>query len=142
MSDPIRELEIAEDRLASLETQLATMAELNASQREILSAVAARAEAAEAQLLALQVARSRSVKLRDETDNVIWTLKPADVPGAINWGDLGVREVQEVIDEERRWWRVVIEEADPNNPALHAAVMVGLVALGWNADHIEIETAW
>ena len=30
----------------------------------------------------------------------------------------------------------------PSNPALHAAVMVGLVALGWNADHIEIETAW
>ena len=142
MSDPIRELEIAEDRLASLETQIATMAELNASQREILSAVAARAEAAEAKLLALQVARSKSVKLRDETDNVIWALKPDDVPGAINWGDLGVREVQEVVNEERCWWRVVIEEADPSNPALHDAVLVGLVALGWNADDIEIQTEW
>jgi hypothetical protein len=101
-----------------------------------------RAETAEARLLALQVDRSKAVKLRDDTDNVIWALKPDDVPGAINWGDLGVREVQEVIDEERRWYRVVIEEADPSNPELHAAVTAGLVVLGWNADDIEIETAW
>jgi len=101
-----------------------------------------RAEAAEAKLLALQVDRSKTVKLRDETDSVIWALKPADVPGAINWGDLGCREVQEVINEERRWYRVVIEEADPVNPALHDAVLIGLLALGWNADDIELETAW
>ena len=49
MSDPIRELELAEARLASLETQLATMAELNASQREILSAVAAQRDAVTAE---------------------------------------------------------------------------------------------
>lgn len=110
--------------------------------RAQLAAMTARAEAAEAKLLALQVDRSKSVKLRDETDNVLWTLKPADVPGAINWGDLGVREVQEVIDEERCWWRVIIEEADPSNQALHAAVIAGLVALGWDAEDIEIETAW
>jgi len=110
--------------------------------RQQLAAVTARAEAAEARLLALQVDRSKAVKLRDETDNVIWALKPDDVPGAINWGDLGVHEVQEVINEERRWWRVAIEEADPSNPALHAAVLAGLVALGWDADDIEIETAW
>lgn len=53
-----------------------------------------------------------------------------------------MREVQEVIDDERRWYRVIIEEADPSNPALHAAVTAGLVALGWPADDIEIETAW
>lgn len=110
--------------------------------RVTLATATARAEAAEARLLALQVDRSKAVKLRDETDNVIWALKPADVPGAINWGDLGVREVQEVIDDERRWYRVIIEEADPSNPALHAAVTAGLVALGWPADDIEIETAW
>jgi hypothetical protein len=72
---------------------------------------------------------------------VYWSFKPADVPGAINWGDLGCREVQEVINDERRWYRVIIEEADPANPALHAAVLAGLVALGWTADDIEIETA-
>jgi hypothetical protein len=101
-----------------------------------------RAEAAEQRLLDLQVDRSKTVKLRDETDTVIWSLKPDDVPGAINWGDLGCREVQEVINDERRWYRVVIEEADPVNPALHDAVLVGLVALGWNIDDLEIETAW
>lgn len=101
-----------------------------------------RAEAAEARLLAMQVDRSKTVKLRDDTDNVIWSLKPADVPGAINWGDLGCREVQEVINDERRWYRVIIEEADPSNPALHAAVLAGLVALGWDPDDIELETAW
>jgi len=110
--------------------------------RQQLAAVTARAEAAEARLLALQVDRSKAVKLRDETDNVIWSLKPDDVPGAINWGDLGCREVQEVINDERRWYRVIIEEADPVNRALHDAVLVGLVALGWNIDDLEIETDW
>jgi hypothetical protein len=110
--------------------------------RVTLATVTARAEAAEARLLALQVDRSKAVKLRDDTDNVIWTLKPEDVPGAINWGDLGVHEVQEVINEERRWYRVIIEEADPSNQVLHTAVTAGLVALGWNADDIELETAW
>ena len=37
--------------------------------RQQLAAVTARAEAAEARLLALQVDRSKAVKLRDETDN-------------------------------------------------------------------------
>jgi hypothetical protein len=107
-----------------------------------LAAATHRAEAAEARLLALQVERSKAVKLRDETDTVIWSLKPDDVPGAINWGDLGCREVQEVVNEERRWYRVIIEEADPVNPVLYDAVLAGLVALGWQADDIEIETAW
>lgn len=101
-----------------------------------------RAEAAEARLLALQVDRSKAVKLRDETDTVIWSLKPDDVPGAINWGDLGCCEVQEVVNDMRRWYRVIIEEADPSNPALHAAVLAGLAALGWDTDDLEIETAW
>lgn len=95
-----------------------------------------------AQLAAYQVERGVLVRLRDDTDNILWSLKPEDVPGAINWGDLGARETQEVIDEERRWYRVVIEEADPANPALHASVLAGLVAKGWKADDIEIETAW
>ncbi len=94
------------------------------------------------QLRALQVDAGALVRLRDDTDNVLWSLKPADIPGAINWGDLGTRETQEVIDEQRRWYRVIIEEADPANPALHAAVLAGLVALGWKANDIEIETAW
>ncbi len=110
--------------------------------RQQLAAVTARAETAEARLLALQVDRSKTVKLRDETDNVIWALKPEDVPGAINWGDLGCREVQEVVTDERRWYRVIIEEADPSNDALYAAVLSGLAALGWNTNEIEIETAW
>jgi len=101
-----------------------------------------RREEAERRLLALQVDRSKTVKLRDETDTVIWALKPEDVPGAINWGDLGVREVQEVINDMRRWYRVIIEEADPSNPVLHAAILAGLVALGWDTDDIELETAW
>lgn len=57
MSDPIRELEIAEAQLTRLRIELATMAELNESQREILQKVAVerdalrqRAEAAEAAL--------------------------------------------------------------------------------------------
>ncbi len=198
MSDPIRELEIANAQLTELRTQLATMAELYESQRKILHAVGGerdaatqRADAAEsalrlatdsapgkttgvwmtlaayqdllsklteiearvkaqmaqlaavtAQRNALQVDAGALVRLRDDTDNVLWSLKPEDVPGAINWGDLGARETQEVIDESRRWHRVIIEEADPSNPALHAAVLAGLVALGWQADDVEIETAW
>ena len=99
-------------------------------------------DALAAQVLALQVDRSKAVKLRDETDNIIWSLTPDVIPGAINWGDLGVREVQEVVNEERCWWRVVIEEADPVNPTLHTVVLARLVALGWNADDIEIVTEW
>ena len=110
--------------------------------RTQLAAAIARAEAAEARLLALQVDRSKTVKLRDETDSIIWSLMPDVIPGAINWGDLGVREIQEVINDERRWYRVVIEEADPVNPTLHTVVLARLVALGWNTDDIEIETAW
>lgn len=107
-----------------------------------LGAAIQRADKAAIELLALQVDRSKTVKLRDETDTVIWALKPEDVPGAINWGDLGCREVQEVVNEERRWYRVIIEEADPSNPALHAAVLAGLTAMGWDTDDIELETAW
>lgn len=130
---------VAMSRAEWVATCALAMPKLIAEVRQLMQE---RAETAEARLLALQVDRSKAVKLRDETDNVIWALKPADVPGAINWGDLGVREVQEVIDDERRWYRVIIEEADPSNPALHAAVMAGLAALGWNADDIELETAW
>lgn len=129
-------------RLDAYQDLLSQIATLEEQVKALRVQVSTRAETAEARLLALQVDRSKAVKLRDETDNVIWALKPADVPGAINWGDLGVREVQEVIDDERRWYRVIIEEADPSNPALHAAVTAGLVALGWPADDIEIETAW
>lgn len=170
VSDPIRELEIAEAQLTSLRWQLAAKAELYEYQRKMLHKVAIERDAAvsalalatdstpgkctgvwvpldkwqelQDRLLALQVDRSKTVKLRDETDNVIWSLKPDDVPGAINWGDLGCREVQEVINDERRWYRVIIEEADPSNPDLHAAVLAGLVAKGWKADDVEIETAW
>jgi len=46
VSDPIRELEIAKAQLSSLRTQLATMAELNNSQREILHKVAVERDAA------------------------------------------------------------------------------------------------
>jgi hypothetical protein len=96
----------------------------------------------QARILQLEVDRSIPMKLRDDTDTVVWALKPDNVPGAINWGDLGAREVQEVVTDERRWYRVVIEEADPSNDALHAAVLAGLAALGWNTDDIELETAW
>lgn len=139
-------------RYAEREQLLAQLATANEARQQLqdalsvrdtqLATVIQRAEAAEARLLSLQVDRSKTVKLRDDTDNVIWALKAEDVKGAINWGDLGCREVQEVIDEERRWYRVVIEEADPASQALHAAVLAGLVALGWQADDIEIETAW
>lgn len=105
-------------------------------------AVTAERDALQARILSLEVDRSKAVKLRDETDSIIWSLKPADVSGAINWGDLGVREVQHVTDDDRQWYRVIIEEADPSNPALHAAVLAGLMALGWTADDIEIETDW
>ena len=99
-------------------------------------------KALQARILSLEVDRSKTVKLRDDTDSIIWSLKPNDVPGAINWGDLGVREVQHVTDDDRQWYRVIIEEADPGNPALHAAVLAGLTALGWDTDDLEIETAW
>lgn len=108
-----------------------------------LAAVTAERDALQARILSLEVDRSKAVKLRDETDSIIWSLKPENFPfGAINWGDLGVRETQHVTDDDRQWYRVIIEEADPSNPALHAAVLAGLVALGWTADDIEIETDW
>jgi hypothetical protein len=109
---------------------------------DAVTAATQRAEAAEQRLLALQVDAGALVRLRDDTDNVLWSLKPEDIPGAINWGDLGTRETQEVIDESRRWYRVIIEEADPANPALHTAVLAGLAALGWDTNDLEIETAW
>jgi len=110
--------------------------------RAQLAAVTAERDALRAQRDALQVDAGALVRLRDDTDNILWSLKPADIDGAINWGDLGTRETQEVIDESRRWYRVIIEEADPANSELHAAVLAGLVAQGWKADDIEIETEW
>lgn len=50
--------------------------------------------------------------------------------------------MQHVTDDDRQWWRIIIEAVDPSNPALHVAVLTRLVALGWQADDIEIETAW
>jgi len=142
-------IQTREQQLRDLRAQLATANEARQQLQDALhvrdtqlAAVIARAETAEARLLALQVDRSKTVKLRDETDTVIWSLKPDDVPGAINWGDLGCCEVQEVVNDMRRWYRVIIEEADPSNPALHAAGLAGLAALGWDTDDLEIETAW
>ena len=67
MSDPIRELEIANARLTELRTQLATMAELYESQRKILHTVAVerdagtqRAEAAEQALRLATAAKGAS----------------------------------------------------------------------------------
>jgi len=88
--------------------------------------------------------RQRLVKLSEDADTVLFGLHPDTTPGAINWGDLCAREVQCVWahDDGVHRYRIVIDEADPVNPALHAAVLAGLAALGWDAAEVEIVTEW
>lgn len=108
--------------------------------RAQLAAVTARAEKAE---LELTNAWPRSVvmQLTHDVDDVLHSLNPTTTPGAINWGDLGAKEVQIVWTQDYTWhFRVIIEEADPVNPALHDAVLTGLTIRNWM--DVEIETAW
>lgn len=108
--------------------------------RTQLAAATTRAEKAE---LELTNAWPRSVvmQLTQDVDDILRGLKPADIPGAINWGDLGAKEVQIVWTQDYTWhFRVIIEEADPVNQALHDAVLTGLTIRNWMG--VEIETAW
>lgn len=116
----------------------------NAAERDTLvarlDAMTKRAEAAEARL------RANTDELRRlmiDTDAILTGLDPKDIKGAINWGDLGAREVTRVFDADHRTWlRMVIEEVSPGEEQLIAAVRAGLAAKGWDVSNIEIETDW
>ena len=53
-------------------------------------------------------------------NEVLSKLKPTDIAGAINWGDLSCTDVEECrsVHDDFTTVRVTIEEADPNNPEL------------------------
>lgn len=79
--------------------------------------------------------------LRHLVDNLLDTADYNNIPGAINWGDLGCREAQYVFDDSYHvYLRVLIEELDPNNPALLEYLNRGLVEAGYT--DVEIEFAW
>lgn|GEM_PF-4270149 len=126
-------VQIRDQQLRDLRTQLAAVA----TERD---AAVTRAEKAE---LELTNAWPRSVvmQLTQDVDDILLGLKPTEIPGAINWGDLGAKEVQIVWTQDYTWhFRVIIEEADPVNPVLHDAVLTGLTVRNWMG--VEIETAW
>lgn len=58
----------------------------------------------------------------DYANEVLANLKPDEVEGAINWGDLSCVDVEECrsVHMNRIAVRVTIEEADPSNADLHA----------------------
>lgn len=110
--------------------------------KEKIAAATERAEAAESALrLATNTDELR--RLMIDTDVILIGLDPKDIKGAINWGDLGAREVTRVYDADHRsWLRMVIEEVSPGEEQLIAAVRARLATKGWDVSNIEIETDW
>jgi len=124
--------EVADDVTKLVDELLVTRAERDAAEARALKA---------ATELTNTWPRSDLMRLIRDVDDILHGMNPTTMPGAINWGDLGAREVQIVWTQDYTWhYRVIIEEADPVNPALHDAVLAGLTASDWVG--IEIETAW
>ncbi len=139
-----------QERYADREQLLAQLAAANEARQQLqdalhvrdtqLAAATQRAEAAEAKLAANTDELRR---LMSDTDAILTGLDPKEIKGAINWGDLGAREVTRVFDADHRTWlRMVIEEVSPGEEQLIAAVRAGLAAKGWDVSKIEIETDW
>lgn len=60
---------------------------------------------------------------------------------AVNWGDLSCVSVEVYLDDGGNLgWRVLIEEADPENGPFQIAVTQELEALGFQ--DVYVETAW
>lgn len=79
--------------------------------------------------------------LRILVDNLLDAASLSDIPGAINWGDLGCYEVQYVLNDRNDvYLRVLIEELDPNNPALLEYLNRGLTEAGFN--NVDIDFSW
>lgn len=87
-----------------------------------------------------------SKELFDEVDNIIGTLDPKSIKGAINWGDLGCACVERVEyyhgpgGEIEKAWRVVVEEAAPGSYELTGAVHKALNERGFT--DIEVQCDW
>jgi hypothetical protein len=95
----------------------------------------------------LQVAVSVDIselhRLKRDVDDICQALDPNQIGGAVNWADLGAREVARVFDSDgNTWLRVVIEEASPGEDRLIVPVRDALKARGWDIDHIEVATEW
>jgi hypothetical protein len=82
-------------------------------------------------------------RLRRDVDDICQALDPNEIGGAVNWADLGAREVARVFDcDGNTWLRVVIEEAAPGEERLIVPVRDALKVRGWDIDHIEVATEW
>lgn len=86
-----------------------------------------------------------SARLMKATDDFLGTLKPNQIKGAINWGDLGCSLVERVESyggspATELAWRVVIEEAAPGSYELTSAVHNELSAQGFK--NIEVQAEW
>lgn len=80
-------------------------------------------------------------RLRKHTDMLCGTFSPADIPGAINWGDLGCVAANYCIDNDgREFYQVIIEEAAEENPALERAIREALQRDGW--EHVGVIITW
>lgn len=67
----------------------------------------------------------------------------AGVQGAINWADLECVEASFCINiNGELGYRVLIEEAAPEEIALHEFILQGLEAYGFDVTRLTIETAW
>lgn len=66
----------------------------------------------------------------------------AEIPGAINWGDLGVDSVEEYrsYPDGHTGMRVLIGEADAHNEELHRFISERLQATGLYG--VEVVTEW
>lgn len=86
-----------------------------------------------------------SERLMQATDEIVRGLKPGEIKGAINWGDLGCVAVEKVESfcgtrDIELAWRVVIEEAAPGSYELASAVHSALSSAGFK--NVEVATDW
>lgn len=84
-------------------------------------------------------------KLRDEVEDILVKARDAKIEGAINWGDLHVRDVsfcdyRQSLDGGT-YYLVLIEEAAPDNHELHEYIRQNITVLQ-ASDIVKIETEW
>ena len=83
------------------------------------------------------------LRLEEDTETILRTLSPKEIDGAINWGDLHcVEAVLSVNKDGLEHYRVLIEEAEPENMELHNVMYDQLTGYyGWPPT-IEVVTEW
>jgi hypothetical protein len=99
------------------------------------------------ELVAVMLSPDEASKLQNAVNEALilarWLPKDErERMGAINWGDLSCRDVEErrsLLHEGNSYVAVLIEEAHPDAVGLHKFVADRLAQLGWRDVHVETE---